>query len=152
MFPLNVKNIHRIRHLHLGTEQAMNEALSQMELTASQGCAMGFLSHQTQPPLAKDFEETFHLSHSCASGILSRLEKKKFIEFRTDPSDKRCKRIYILPKGKACHDHMHATMEAVEQQMTRDFTPDERALFARLLDRAITNIGGGCCRDLKEEP
>lgn len=130
----------------------MNEALSQMELTASQGCAMGFLSHQTEPPLAKDFEEAFHLSHSCAAGILSRLEKKNFIEFRTDPEDRRCKRIYILPKGKACHDHMHEAMDAIEQRMTRDFTPEERELFSRLLDRAINNMGGHGCRNHKEEP
>lgn len=149
---MSERNIHRIRHLHLGTEQAMNEAMAQMELTASQACAMGFLSHQQQPPLAKDFEEVFHLSHSCAAGIFSRLEKKKFIECRTDPADRRCKRIYILPKGKACHDHMHAAMDAIEQQMTQDFTPEEKEIFSRLLDRAIANMGGNtCCRNHKEE-
>ena len=149
---LNAKNIHRIRHLHLGTGQAMNEALSTMELTAAQGCAMGFLSHQTEPPVARDFEEAFHLSHSCAAGIFSRLAKKKFIEFRTDPADRRCKRIYLLPKGRACHDHMHAAMEEIEQRMTRDFTPEERETFSRLLDRAIANMGGNtCCRNHKEE-
>ena len=151
-FPLKAKNTNRIRQLHQITEQAMNEAMAQMELTASQGCAMGFLSHQTEPPLAKDFEEAFHLSHSCAAGILGRLEKKKFIEFRTDPQDRRCKRIYILPKGRACHDRMHAAMEEIDQLMTQDFTPEERELFSRLLDRAITNMGGDpCSRNHKEE-
>lgn len=144
---MKIKNTHRIRYLHLATEQAMNEALSQIELTASQGCAMGFLAHQDRPPLARDFEEEFHLSHAAAAGILSRLEKKGFIAFRTDLKDRRCKRIDTLPKGEACQDHMHAKMEEINERMTRDFTPEEREMFSRLLDRAIGNMGIVCRRD-----
>ncbi len=141
---MKLKNTHRIRHLHLATEQAMNEALSQMELTSSQGCAMGFLFHQVTPPMAGDFEKAFHLSHASASGILSRLEKKGFIAFRTDPQDRRCKRIETLPKGEACHDHMHAAMDEINERMTHNFTKAERETFSRLLDRAIQNMGVVC--------
>lgn len=130
----------RIRRLHWCADQAMSEGLSQMELTASQGCAMGFLNHQNQPPMAKDFEEALHLSHASASGILTRLEKKGFIECRPDEKDKRCKRIYILQKAKDCHNHMHGIMENLEQTITRDFTPEERTQFLEYLDRAIRNL------------
>ncbi len=132
----------RVRYLHWCADQHLNEALAKMELTASQGCAMGFIFHQKSPPLAKDFEQAHQVSHACAAGILSRLEKKEFIEFRTDPADKRCKRIYILPKGEACHQHMHDAMDSIEHRMTENFTPEEREQFIRLLDRAITNLGG----------
>ena len=30
-------------------------------------------------------------------------EKKGFLDFRPDPQDRRCKRIYILEKGRRCH-------------------------------------------------
>lgn len=132
----------RVRYLHWCADQHLNEALAEMELTASQGCAMGFISHQKTPPLAKDFEQAHQVSHACAAGILSRLEKKEFIEFRTDPTDKRCKRIYILPKGEACNQHMHEAMDSIEHRMMADFTPEEQEQFTRLLDRAITNLGG----------
>lgn len=134
--------IHRIRMLHWCTDQIMSDALSQMELTASQSCVMGYLSRQKQPPCPRDIEEAFEMSHSCAAGILNRLEKKGFIEFRPDTQDRRCKRIYILPKGLACHCHMHETIMDIEQRMVRDFTPEEREQFVRLLDRAIINMGG----------
>lgn len=130
----------RLRRLHLCADQAMSEQLSQMELTAAQGCAMGFLNHQETPPLAKDFEEAMHLSHSCALGLLDRLEKKGFIAFQADPADKRCKRIHTTAKGLACHDHMHSHMLDMEEKITRDFTPEERAQFIALLDRAIDNL------------
>lgn len=142
----------KIRHLHWCTDQRMSAALAEMDLTASQGHAMAFLNHQQQPPLTRDYEEASHLSHACAVGILSRLEKKAFIEFRADPEDKRCKRIYILPKGDACHRHMHETMEGIEERMVRGFTEEEKALFREFLDRAIANMDPEprCCR-CKEE-
>lgn len=130
----------RIRRLHWCADQAMSQGLAQMELTASQGFAMGFLNHRKEPPMAKDFEEAQHLSHASAAGILARLEKKGFIEFRPDPKDKRCKRIYTLQKARDCHNHMHGIMENLEQTITRDFTPEERTQFLEYLDRAIRNL------------
>lgn len=145
------KNTHRIRQLYWLTDQTMTQALAEMDLTASQGSAMAFISHQSQPPLTKDFEETFNLSHSCASGILNRLKKKAFIQFQLDPQDKRCKRIYILPKGQQCHAHMHKTMDHINQQMVQDFTDEEQALFSQLLDRAIANMGNKHTLPLSKE-
>ncbi len=130
----------RIRRLHWCADQAMSEGLSQMDLTASQGCAMGFINHRSTPPMAKDFEEALHLSHASAAGILTRLEKKGFIAFRPDEKDKRCKRIYPLQKAKDCHAHMHGIMESLEQTITRNFTQEERAQFLEYLDRAIGNL------------
>ena len=130
----------------------MTNALAQMDLTAAQGRIMGYLAHHPQPPCSRDLEEVFHLSHPTVSGLLSRLEKKGFIEFRPDPDDRRCKRIYILPKGRECTVLMHQTIQSTEQQMVRDFTEEEKVLFAQLLNRAITNMGGGPChRKHKEE-
>ena len=130
----------RIRRLHWCADQAMSDGLSRMDLTASQGCAMGFLNHQKAPPMAKDFEEALHLSHASASGILSRLEKKGFIEFRPDEEDRRCKRIYMLPKAQNCHEHMHGIMVGLEETITQDFTSQEREQFLQYLDRAIANL------------
>lgn len=141
----------KLRHLHWCTDQLMSEALSQMDLTASQGCAMGYISHQSQPPVARDLEQALHLSHASTAGILRRLEKKDFIAFCTDPSDQRCKRIYIQPKGAACNTHMHSTIDAIEQQLVQGFTEEEKTLFAQLLTRAIANMGGNTCAPCQKE-
>lgn len=131
----------------------MTSALEEMELTAAQGHIMGFLSHQKDPPCPRDVELAFHLSHPTVSGILSRMEQKGFIQLRTDPSDRRCKRIYVLAKGQECHHTMHQTIENTEARLVQDFTPEERELFASFLQRAISNMGGGPCHpNAKEEP
>ena len=142
-----------IRVLENCTQQAMNNALASMELTAAQGHIMGFITHSTQPPCPKDIEERFQLSHPTVSGILSRLEQKGFIEMRPDQQDRRCKRIYVLQKGLQLNETMHQIIRATEEKMVQDFTEAEKEEFESLLKRAIHNLDGCLCRKRhKEEP
>lgn len=120
----------------------MDCAMESMELTAVQGHIMAYLAHAETPPCPRDLEAEFHLTHPTVSGILSRLEQKGFLELRTDPEDRRCKRIYVLDKGWQCHEVMHRTIQENERRMTEGFTPEEQELFAGLLRRAIHNMGG----------
>ena len=119
----------------------MTQAFEEMDLTSAQGRIMGYLARRKEQPCAKDIEEEFHLSHPTVSGLLSRLEKKNFIEFRPDEKDGRCKRIYILPKGLACNERIHKTIQENEARIVQGFTPEEKAQFADFLARAVHNMG-----------
>ena len=142
----------RFRILHNCADQRMNSALAQMDLTAAQGRIVGYIARSKEPPCARDLEEFFRLSHPTVSGLLSRLEKKEFLEFRPDPDDRRCKRIYLLPKGVQCHERIIQTILEMEQTVVQGFSQEEEALFSRLLDRVICNLGGNICyRPIKEE-
>ena len=143
---------HKLRVLHWCTDQAMTGALARMDLTAAQGHIMGYLAHSPNPPCSRDIEEAFQLSHPTVSGLLSRLEKKGFIEFRPDEKDRRCKRIHMLPKGQACIELMHRTIRENEERIVQGFSDAEKAQFASLLERAISNMDGSPCqRNQKEE-
>ncbi len=144
---------HAVRILHWCADQSMTNALARMDLTAAQGRIMGYIAHSSQPRCSRDIEEEFHLSHPTVSGILSRLEKKGFIEFRPDEKDRRCKRIFMLPKGRECHDTMHRTILDNEARMVQGFTEEEKELFRSFLSRSIANMGvQPCIRNNKEEP
>ncbi len=132
---------HLFRVLHCAISQSMTQALGQMELTSAQGRIMGYLARRTEPPCAKDIEEEFHLSHPTVSGLLSRLEKKNFIEFRPDERDGRCKRIFISPKGRDCHEIIYNTILENEKRIVHGFSQEEQAQFAELLTRAVHNMG-----------
>ena len=143
---------HSIRMLYWANDQTMTATLASMDLTASQGHIMAFITHRQDPPCPRDIEEAFQLSHPTVSGLLSRLEQKGFIEFRPDENDRRSKRIYVLPKGMELDETMHRTILATEEQLVKDFTPEEKAQFAELLLRAIHNMGESPCkRKHKEE-
>ena len=143
---------HKIRILHWQFDQTVSNALAQMDLTAAQGHIIGFLSHRKEPPCSRDIEEAFQLSHPTVSGLLARLEKKGFIEFLPDPDDRRCKRIYMLPKGYACHKTIHRIISENESRVVSGFAEDEKELFEQFLMHAISNMGPGPCdRKPKEE-
>ena len=130
-----------LRMLHSCTSQSITNALEDMELTAAQGHIIGYLAHRETPPCSRDIEEAFQLSHPTVSGLLSRLEKKGFIEFRADAHDRRCKRIYILPKGMQCHETIHPNILTTEQRLVAGFTPEEQEQFFAFLERALVNMG-----------
>jgi DNA-binding MarR family transcriptional regulator len=137
---------HMLRHLHSCVDQNITAALASMDLTAAQGAVMGFIIHSSQPPCARDVEQAFQLSHPTVSGLLSRLEKKGFLEFRPDETDRRCKRIYILPKGMELNETMHRTIQSVEERMVMGFGEEEKELFRQYLQRAIQNMGADSCK------
>lgn len=131
----------KLKRLHFCTDQAITEAVSAMDLTAAQGHILAYLFHHPQPPCPKDIEDAFRLSHPTVSGLLQRLEKKEFIVIRADEEDRRCKRIFLTAKGDACHRQIHAVIDETEAFLVRDFSPQERAEFSRLLNKAIANMG-----------
>ena len=141
MIPLRKHYGPLLRMLHSCTDHSMTNALEEMELTAAQGHIMGFLARSKTPPCSRDIEEAFHLSHPTVSGLLSRLEKKGFIEFRTDEQDRRCKRIHVLPKGKECQETMRQHIQETERRLVEGFSPEEQEQFFAFLERALVNMG-----------
>ena len=137
---------HYVRILHWCTDQRMTSALTEVDLTASQGPILGFIAHRKTAPCSRDIEEEFHLTHPTVSGLLSRLEKKDFIQLRPDEHDRRCKRIHVLPKGKECMENMHQVIQNNEKRLVEGFTAEEQVLFADFLNRAIANMGASPCR------
>lgn len=143
---------HLIRILHWCTDQMMTDALDKLDLTAAQGRLMAFLAHRgEQPTYAKNVETEFHLSHPTVSGLLSRLEQKGFLELKTDPNDRRSKRIVISEKGMASHERMHSVIMDNESRIVQGFSEEEKAQFAQFLHRAIENVRPDTGCQKKEE-
>lgn len=130
----------RFHLLHCRVQQRITGALAEMELTGQQGRVIGYVARCSNPPCPRDIEQVFRLSHPTVSGLLSRLEKKGFLRLEPDPADKRCKRIFLLPKGEACCKLTDQTIASTEDLLIQGFSEDEKAQFLLLLDRAIANI------------
>ena len=142
---------HSIRVLHWAVDQTMSATLADLDLTASQGRILAFIAHAPQPPCPRDVEESFQLSHPTVSGILSRLEKKGFIQITPDSTDRRCKRVSLDQKGRECLARMEETITGNERRMVENFTEEEKQQFADFLNRAILNMGGSPCRPFHKE-
>lgn len=140
-----------IRCLHISTSHAITAAMEECGLTASQGHTLKYLSMCQEPPCPRDIEEVFHLSHPTVSGLLTRLEKKQFIELRPDSKDRRYKRVYLLPKGREVHQRILQIIDETEARLVTGFTQEEQREFMDFLERAIENMGQSAPDFLKEE-
>ena len=143
----------RAKHLGILAEQSVSREAQSMGLTPVQSRVLGFLvGHRADPPCARDVESIFALSHPTVSGILSRLEEKGFLSFRADTDDGRIKRIIVTQQALICSERIRGSIDALEKEILKGFSPEEKAQFINYLDRAIRNLGGGphkCSR--KEE-
>ena len=128
------------KRLHFLLDQAINQRLLELDLTTAQGRIIGYLTHRSEPPCARDLETDFGLSHATVSGILSRMESKGFIEIQPDPDDRRVRRICLLEKGRACSQEIARHIRDTEQSMAEGFSPQELALLRSFLKRAIGNL------------
>ncbi|MGM9640204.1 MAG: MarR family winged helix-turn-helix transcriptional regulator [Faecousia sp.] len=145
----------RAKHLGILAEQSVSQETQSMGLTPVQSRVLGFLvGHPEDPPCVRDVEAFFALSHPTVSGILSRLEEKGFLSFRADTDDGRIKRIIVSQQAVVYAERIRGSIDALEKEIVKGFTPEEKAQFIQYLDRAIRNLGGGphkCSRKVESQ-
>lgn len=121
-------------------ERRLNDKAQDMGLTSSQMQAMHFICRKSGQICQKDMEERFDLTHATVSGIITRLEAKRFIETRPDDADKRRKVIYATEKAFACNDEIHAYIVNSDPQLMNGFSDEEKLLMRKLLWRMLDNL------------
>ena len=121
--------------------QVLDAHMQQLGLTATQGFILGYLAERAgEEVYPRDIERTFGIKHPSVTGVLQRREAKGFIQLVPDQRDRRCKRIYILPKGAACNETMRKTIDDSEARIVAGFSPEEKTQFILFLNRAIRNL------------
>ena len=88
----------------------------------------------------KEMEKSFEVAQSTAAGVVSRLEKKKFVESFTEAGDKRIKHLRITEAGRAVCEETFETMIESEKRMLAGLTEEEQEQFRSYLQRIYENI------------
>lgn len=88
----------------------------------------------------KELEHSFGVAQSTAAGIVSRLEKKHFLESFADAQDKRIKHVRITEEGCAVCENTYETMVESERRMLSGLTEEEQEQFRGYLQRIYENI------------
>ncbi len=110
-------------------------------MTGKNGWIIGYLHHnQDHPVYQKDLEKAFNVTRSTASKVLTLMEKKGFIERRSVEADARLKQIVLTEQAKKIAEAMEKSCNAMEQQLTRDFTEEEKHQFMGYLNRILDNL------------
>jgi DNA-binding MarR family transcriptional regulator len=72
--------------------------------------------------------------------ILEKLEKKKLITRKIDPSDRRATRVYLTPAGWKIKPHLEEAVERIRDQSYRGLSRRERTELRGVLNRIMENL------------
>ena len=114
------------------------------EVTGNNAFIIGYLAdHRDEDVFQKDLEEIFSVRRSTMSGIIFRMEQKRFLTRVPVDHDARLKKLVLTEKGEAIHALMESTIKKSEQKLTEGFTEEEKETLFRLLKKLRNNLEHG---------
>ena len=127
-----------IRRLYRGNQKFAALQSSQPDLTPSELQLLrhvGFHGEVSQRHLA----ETLGVDKAMISRMLQRLEEKGYLERREDEKDARSKKVVALPPAREIHLEGKGLSEQFFDQITSEFSDEERILLDRMLEKMADN-------------
>ncbi|MCR5755699.1 MAG: MarR family transcriptional regulator [Acetatifactor sp.] len=111
------------------------------DLFGIQGPIIGFLyDHREDSVFQKDIEKAFNIRRSSATVLLQTLEQKGFIIRESIKQDGRMKKIILTDKAVESNLHIRRELEAFDEMLERNITPEEKETFLHVLDKIRDNL------------
>jgi DNA-binding MarR family transcriptional regulator len=114
----------------------IDNALKPLGITRSQWWVLANLSrHDGEPTMQTELARVLDVGKVALGGLLDRLEANGYIIRRTDPADRRAKRIEMTAAGKFLLNLMQERATGLNQDMMRGMTTEEILLAEDILHR-----------------
>jgi DNA-binding MarR family transcriptional regulator len=88
----------------------------------------------------QELESALMIDANTVVLLLNELESAGFSIRRRDPSDRRRHVVELTKAGRAALDRAEKARDALEDEITSDFSPDERATLRRLLRQVLEGL------------
>lgn len=132
--------LYSVKQVELATRARLDELLKPSGVTALQYTALTVLERRDGMSAAELARNSFVTPQSM-SDLVGALERRGLITRSPDPASRRRHVISLTDDGRDLLA-LHATaVEELEDEMLRDFTAGERAVFRDLLNRARAALG-----------
>lgn len=105
------------------------------------GWIIGYLAdHEGEEIYQRDLERDLGICRSAISKVVAVLEKGGLLERGRVASDDRLKKLILTERGRQYTGQIRADNRAIEQQLTKNFTPEELAALQEYLQRMQQNL------------
>ena len=112
-----------------------------MKISTANGYVLFYLhDHGEEDVFQKDFEETFGITRSTASKILSLMEAKGLVKREGVAGDARLKKITITAAGEEMRRNIIAVKEKMEERLLSGFSPAEISCLDAYIERMKNNV------------
>ena len=127
--------VHALRRTALNRErERLNQKLIPVPLMAyvleHPGCTQG------------EIAAWLYISAASVAASCKRLEKEGLLERRVDPGNRRKNQLFVTEEGAALTREKRAMLDRVNARAFADIDEGDRAVFARVLDKMLDNLGG----------
>lgn len=133
----NVNNIIKRYITNQPTSQLMNK------LTGTNTWLLAYVAEKTdkgKDVFQKDIEETFCITRSCVSKVISLMEQKGFIRREAVESDARLKKLVLTEEAAKYAKKMKEDADMMERKLIEGFSEQEVELLCQYLERISQNI------------
>ena len=135
--------IRRLNQISTGLFQDRMAALG-FDLTPVQFAALATLRDRPDVDQATLAGLIAH-DRATIGGVLDRLQGKGLVDRRTDPGDRRARRVRLTAAGSALLDRVLPHVQALQADILAGLGPDERAQFVALAAR-VAEAGNALSR------
>ncbi|EGB14719.1 regulatory protein MarR [Pseudodesulfovibrio mercurii] len=91
--------------------------------------------------IQEDLSRLLSIDRAATARALKRLERDGLIERREDPADRRGKHVFPTDRTRDLCGDILGILTQQKEALFNGFDEGERALFLRMLDRVIDNMG-----------
>jgi DNA-binding MarR family transcriptional regulator len=113
------------------------------KLTGTNTWLLAYVAEQTDKGkgvFQKDIEETFCITRSCVSKVISLMEQKGFIRREAVESDARLKKLVLTEEAAKYAKKMKEDADMMERKLIEGFSEQEVELLCQYLERISQNI------------
>ena len=141
---LNATPGHLIRRLHQISTAAFSERLKAegVDMTSVQFAALTTLRDHPGVDQAT-LAQLIAYDRATIGGVVDRIERKGWVTREVNESDRRARNVWLTPNGKAVLDAVSPIVETLQETIIDPLTPEERATFIALAQKAVAATGGG---------
>ena len=135
--------IREFKKVQILFEKNLNKILEQYDLTTAQSSIIAYLfesEKQTKEVQQKDLEEYFYLKNPTVTGILDRLEVKKYIVRKISKEDKRKRLIYLTPKARKIHEAANECVISFRDKAIKGITKEEVKAVISIVNKMSSNL------------
>ncbi len=138
---IDVKDIWNYAHNIIRTSRQMvNEGLSSLKLSSSEGNVLQHLFTQEHEVRQEDIVESLDLSKPAVSRALKSLEKKSYVERIKDPSDRRASRIILTGSALKLRPEIEQVYNKVYSVAAQGVSEEEVVFFISLFAKVSDNF------------
>jgi DNA-binding MarR family transcriptional regulator len=134
------RTVLNIKRIYILMRKALDERLSEYNLTTSQFEILGYLYNAGGMEQQK-LQHCTAITPATLTGLLDKLEKRRYITRQQSVEDTRAKVVTITADGHTLFTGLIDVMHQFEADMLSKFTGAEKALLADWLQRIAINLG-----------